>query len=138
MRIIGLKRDKIIPRATVQAILDSASRSTSQSALQLALQSVLDTGNPQLIPKDLDSNSSAKSANPSQLRVPRIDEIDLVISGVLTPYLKTAANNSKLQKDHPCFDKAREFAQKWKISDQAVANLFKSFKAMNDLLCFLT
>lgn len=43
---------QVIPRATVQAILDSASRSTSQSALQSALQSVLDTGNPQFIPKE--------------------------------------------------------------------------------------
>jgi hypothetical protein len=41
---------QVIPRATVQAILDSASRSTSQSALQSALQSVLDLGS-QLIPK---------------------------------------------------------------------------------------
>src|ERR1700733_3873958 len=41
---------QVIPRATVQAILDSASRSTSQSALQLALQSVFDSGS-QLIPK---------------------------------------------------------------------------------------
>jgi hypothetical protein len=36
----------------VQVILDLASRSTSQSALQLALQSVLNTGNPQFIPKE--------------------------------------------------------------------------------------
>jgi hypothetical protein len=43
---------QVIPRATVQAILDSASRSTGQSALQSALQSVLDTGNPQFIPKE--------------------------------------------------------------------------------------
>jgi hypothetical protein len=41
---------QVIPRATVQAILDSASRSTGQSALQSALQSVLDLGS-QLIPK---------------------------------------------------------------------------------------
>lgn len=41
---------QVIPRATVQAILNSASRSTSQSALQSALQSVLDLGS-QLIPK---------------------------------------------------------------------------------------
>ena len=41
----------IIPRATVQAILDSTSRSTGQSALQLALQSVLDLGG-QFIPKE--------------------------------------------------------------------------------------
>jgi hypothetical protein len=43
---------QVIPRATVQAILDLASRSTSQSALQSALQSVLDIGNPQFIPKE--------------------------------------------------------------------------------------
>jgi hypothetical protein len=35
---------QVIPRATIQAILDSASRSTGQSALQSALQSVLDLG----------------------------------------------------------------------------------------------
>jgi hypothetical protein len=43
---------EVIPRATVQAILDSANRSTGQSALRLALQSVLDIGNPQFIPKE--------------------------------------------------------------------------------------
>jgi hypothetical protein len=43
---------QVIPRATVQAILDSTSRSTGQSALQSALQSVLDRGNPQFIPKE--------------------------------------------------------------------------------------
>jgi hypothetical protein len=41
---------EVIPRATVQAILNSASQSTSQSALQSALQSVLDRGNPQIHP----------------------------------------------------------------------------------------
>jgi histone H3/H4 len=41
---------QVIPRATVQEILDSASRSTGQSALQSALQSVLDSDS-QLIPK---------------------------------------------------------------------------------------
>jgi hypothetical protein len=43
---------QVIPRVTVQAILDLASRSTGQSALQSALQSVLNTGNPQFIPKE--------------------------------------------------------------------------------------
>src|SRR3979411_1155111 len=41
---------QVIPRATVQAVLDSASRSTGQSALQSALQSVLDLGS-QIRPK---------------------------------------------------------------------------------------
>jgi hypothetical protein len=43
---------EFVHRSTVQAILDSASQSTGQSALQLALQSVLDRGNPQFIPKE--------------------------------------------------------------------------------------
>jgi hypothetical protein len=42
---------QVIPRATVQAILDSST--TGQSALQSALQSVLDRGNPQFIPKEI-------------------------------------------------------------------------------------
>jgi hypothetical protein len=41
---------EVIPRATVQAILDSASQ--SQSALKSALQSVLDIGRSQFIPKE--------------------------------------------------------------------------------------
>jgi hypothetical protein len=48
---------QVVPRATVQAILDSASQSTGQSALQLDLQTLLDRGNPQFIPKRLFSGS---------------------------------------------------------------------------------
>jgi hypothetical protein len=66
---------QVIPRATVQAILNSASRSTSPSALQSALQSVLDTGNPQFIPKEtiqriLESHPAPPPTEPVQEPTP--------------------------------------------------------------------
>jgi hypothetical protein len=67
---------QVIPRATVQAILDSASQ--SQSALKLALQSVLDIGSPQFIPKEtiqwiLESPAPPPKPTPEPTREPTPD-----------------------------------------------------------------
>jgi len=52
---------------------------------------------------------------------PPEDEIYRVIRDVLTQDLETE-NNEMICPDHPCFDISREYARRWRISDQAIDN----------------
>jgi len=68
----------------------------------------------------LDQRSSTQDYRPAPVSAPpRRDAIDEVVQEVLTRDLKTLTNE-KLLPTNPVFDLARQFAQKWDISDEAV------------------
>jgi hypothetical protein len=63
--------------------------------------------------------STKRHAYPSAAIFDQADAIRHVIQEVLAQDLK-AARGEKLQRDHPCFNFARQYAKKWAISDEAV------------------
>jgi hypothetical protein len=70
----------------------------------------------------IDPRASIEKYQPAIVtKTQRKDAIDQVISEVLTQDLKVA-RSEKLLPDHPCFDLAYQYAEKWHISNEAIKN----------------
>jgi hypothetical protein len=68
----------------------------------------------------IDERPSTQYYRPAPVSAPpRRDAIDEVVQDVLTRDLKTLGNE-KLLPTNPIFDRARQFARRWDISDEAV------------------
>jgi hypothetical protein len=70
----------------------------------------------------LDNHPTATTALRRLNLPPPEDGIYQVIRDVLTQDLETENNNKMICPDHPCFDISREYARKWRISNQAIDN----------------